>query len=277
MSIVYFDRNVFADICDLRRGLIESDVAKIKQAVESKAIVIPASITLFEETLGVLHESCEKYDQHIKVVLNLVDKERMVKPPNQLLKDDCYSYAQKTPYQRTTETPAALRGIFDLVKNRDELITLVEETTRRYKETALSMTEALLAARVAGEERDVGTPEDFNELWEGLSVTMVGGLLSQVPRPIRRLCKKHDLKNMLNIKSIRLYTIYYAWLVQSGWFGLQGSPRKMKEGDVGDFFHAVQSSVADIFVTQESKDKKNKGSLVVKHISTSAKLLKCKS
>src|SRR2546430_16199254 len=120
------------------------------------------------------------------------------------------------------------------------------------------MTEGLLAARVVGEERGVGTPDDFNELWSGLSVTIVDGLLSQVPRPIRRVCKKRGVQNMLKIKSIRLYTIYYAWLVHSGWFGIQGDPRKMKEGDVGDFFHAVQASAANIFVTQESKDKQNR-------------------
>ena len=89
-----------------------------------------------------------------------------------------------------------------------------------------------------------------------------------MPRTIRRLCKKRGLEKMLEIKSFRLYTIYYAWLIHSGWFGVQGHPRKMKEGDVGDFFHAVQASSAFVFVTQESKDKPDKLPSILSQIST---------
>ncbi len=266
--IAYFDRNAFGDICELRRGLTESDVEVIRQAVERRSVLIPASITLFEETIRVLQESDEKYDQHMKTVFNLIHKDEMVKPPSQLLKDDCCSYAEQSPYQRMTSTPSKLRDILDLSGNRGDLLNLTEEINRRFKESAANITEGLLAARVAGEERNVGTPDDFGEVWSGLSTTMIEGLLNQVPRPIRRLCKKRGLGNMLRIKSIRLYTLYYAWLVHSGWFGIQGSPRKMKEGDVGDFFHAVQASVADVFVTQESKDKRDRLPSILSQIPT---------
>lgn len=79
-------------------------------------------------------------------------------------------------------------------KNKADLITLAEEITQRFQNSAANITEGLLAARVAGEERNIGTPDGFNELWEGLSPTMIEGLLMRVPRPIRRLCKKHGLK-----------------------------------------------------------------------------------
>src|SRR6185369_3727046 len=106
MVTVYFDRNVFADICELRRGLTESDIDIIERAVESELIIIPASITLIEETIGVLGESDERYSEHIKSVFGLVNKEAMVKPPNELLKDDCFSYAQGKPYHRLTASPS---------------------------------------------------------------------------------------------------------------------------------------------------------------------------
>lgn len=93
IATAYFNRNVFSDICELRRGLTHEDVAVIEKAVQSKSVLIPASITLFEETIRVLRESDEKYDQHIKTVFSLIHKAEMVKPPNQLLRDDCYSYA----------------------------------------------------------------------------------------------------------------------------------------------------------------------------------------
>lgn len=258
MDTVYFDRNVFADICEKRRGLTEDDVSLIHWAVKSGNIRIPASTTLIEETIGVLRESDEKYDQHIKTVFGLIDEEVMVKPVNELLRDDCYSYAQCLPSRRLMPTPSGLRDILDLSKNRSELIRFAEEVNRHFSGSAANITEGLLDARIAGEERDVGTPKDFNEIWGGLSISMVERVLQRVPRQIRRLCKKNGLKRMLKVQSIRLYTIYYAWLIHSGWFGVQDNPRKMKEGDVGDFFHAVQASVASIFVTQESKERKDK-------------------
>jgi hypothetical protein len=258
LATVYFDRNVFGDICELRGGVSAEDVGIVQQAVRSGALTIPASITLFEETIRVLKESDEKYDQHMKTVFSLIHAAEMVKPPNQLLRDDCQSYAERSPYDRITATPAALRDILDVSKNKQDLLSLADEIARRFKASAASITQGLLAARVAGEQRDVGTPGDFDQLWTGLSPAMVEGLLTQVGRPIRRLCKKRGLEGMLKITSIRLYTIYYSWLVHSGWFGVQGNPRKMKEGDVGDFFHVVQASAATIFVTQESKEKPNK-------------------
>ena len=64
MVTVYFDRNVFADICELRRGLTESDIGIIERAVESELIIIPASITLIEETIGVLRDPREIQRTH---------------------------------------------------------------------------------------------------------------------------------------------------------------------------------------------------------------------
>jgi|SRR5882672_2815414 len=192
----------------------------------------------------------------------------MVKPPNQLLKDDCYSYAEGRPYERMTPTPPKLKDILDLSKNRADLLTLADEITERFRDSATNITNGLLAARVAGEGQNIGTPDDFGEVWSGLSPTMIEGILSQVPRTIRRLCKKRGLDKMLEVKSIRLYSIYYAWLIHSGWFGVQGDPRKMKEGDVGDFFHAVQASAATIFVTQESKDKRDRLPFILNQVPT---------
>ena len=268
IAVAYFDRNVFGDICELRRGLTKEDVAVIEQGVQSQSVLIPASITLFEETIRVLRESDHKYDQHIKTVLGLIHTEEMVKPSNQLLRDDCRSYAEGTPYVRMTPTPSKLKDILDLSKNKADLLTLADEITERFRNSAADITKGLLAARVAGERQSIGTPDDFGEVWSGFSTTMIEGILTQVPRTIRRLCKKHGLDKMLEIKSIRLYSIYYAWLIHSGWFGVQGDPRKMKEGDVGDFFHAVQASAATIFVTQESKDKRDRLPFILNQIPT---------
>ena len=60
---------------------------------------------------------------------------------------------------------------------------------------------------------------------------------------------------MLDIKSVRIYTMYYCWLFYSHWLKTDGSPARVKASEGGDFFHAVCASAADIFVTQESMEK----------------------
>ena len=61
MTIVYFDRNVFADICELRRGLTVDNVAAIQRAVDGGSITIPASSVVIEETISLLLDSEETY------------------------------------------------------------------------------------------------------------------------------------------------------------------------------------------------------------------------
>lgn len=268
MIITYFDRNVFADICELRRGITESDVGVIKQAVVSQSIIIPASITLIEETIRVIEKSDDDYTNHIKTVLGLVDKRFMVKPYDDLLIDAFYSYAEKKHYEMLIRPYTAFRNVLDLSTNRDDLIKLAKEITQQAKDSAAAITKALLLARASSEERNVGTPKDFMELWGGNATEVVSSVLQRVPRPIRSLCKKHGLKKMLEIKSLRLYAIYYLSLIHSGCFGIEGNPRKVKEGDIGDFHHVVQASVADIFVTQESKDRRDKLPYILNQVPT---------
>ena len=181
-----------------------------------------------------------------------------IKPPLTLLIDDCYSYAEGRPYKRTVEIIPEYKDLFDLTKNRDYLITRAQKTTKRYKDSAVLITQSLLAARAEGEKRNVGRPQNFEELWNGSAVTCIELFIENLERPIRRLCKKRGLKRMLNIKSFRFYVLYYLSLIHTGWFGLQGDPRKMKDGDVGDWFHAISASAADVLVTQENKEQQGK-------------------
>lgn len=269
MLTVYFDRNVFADICELRNGLVTEDVRRIKDAVDSGSITIPASITLMEETIKVLRSSAEEYDQHLKTVFDLVNRRWMVKPPNELLIEDCASYAERQPYRRLTSVPDAMKDFLDLTKNKADLLVLADEIAQRFRKSADDITAGLLGAREAGLERKVGRPESFIDLWDGLAEGMIENLLGRCSRNIRRLCKKRGLMSMLEIKSLRIYTIYYTWVLHSGWFGIQNNPRKLTAGDLGDWFHAVQAAAADLFVTQESKTKSGKLPYILNHLPVS--------
>lgn len=257
MTIVYFDRNVFADICELRRGLTGADVAKLEQAVSSGSIMIPISITLIEETLKILRSSEDSYSQHMETLLRFVDPAVMVKHHSILILEDCWSYAMNQPYERLIPTSEQFKSFLDLTKNKEDLITLAEMITESYKDSASFITENLLTTRANNE--GATRPADFQDLWKGMAEWIISDIcLPSCSRTVRRLCKKYDLQHMLEIRSLRIFTIYFAWLTYTGWFGIENEPRKVRTGEVGDWYHAIQSSAADIFVTQENKNQSGK-------------------
>jgi hypothetical protein len=140
MNVVYFDRNVFDHICTLNCGVTEGDVAKIQGAVDSGVITIPASYTVIEETVPLIRVSEEKYEQHIQTVLRLIDKDKIIRPHNHLLKEDCLSYAfGESQSPRTTKIPENFRQVLDLSINRDGLNTLAEEIHAFYDGIAVGL------------------------------------------------------------------------------------------------------------------------------------------
>ncbi|MCA1816276.1 MAG: hypothetical protein LC746_07695, partial [Acidobacteria bacterium] len=139
---------------------------------------------------------------------------------------------------------------------------------RMRKELSANLTQALLLAREAGLRSNAGRPDDFSELWNGLAETTVKLYISKFPREWRVECIKRGIKKMLRLRSYRLFAMYYLSLMHTGWFGLQGAPRKVREGDVGDFMHAIQASFANIFVTQESKQEAGKLGFILTQVPT---------
>lgn len=259
MKVVYFDRNVFADICELRNGLTVEDVAKLRGSVNSGTIRIPASFTLIEETVQALKFPQANYDQQIKTVLGLVDKEFMIKQPKDVLLDDSYTFARRqTNYGRFMRVPPQMAQLLDASRNREELLDLAQEISSKFDQAATNITDGLLKAREAGLQKNVGRPNSFHDLWDELAVETVKLYVEHRPRWVRRRCRMRGFEHMLNVRSFRHYALYYVWLMNSGWFGIHDEPRKMKPGDMGDWYHAVQSSAADILVTQENKEKAGK-------------------
>jgi hypothetical protein len=259
MNVIYFDRNVFDNICTLSCGVTKEDVAKIQRAVESGKITIPASYTVIEETVPIIRASEEKYEQHIQTVLNLVDKDRIIKPHNQLIREDCLSYAFGQPLSpRMEATSTHFRRVLNLSINRDDLKALTEEIHEFY--TRLAAKSQVQFDDLLDEMKQMGLRgyDNFQDAWEALSLVIVEGVVSRLPRTPKRLCRKRGIKRMLNIKSIRIGTIYYCWFYYSHWLKTDGKPGKVQESEAGDFFHAICASAADIFVTQESKNKYGK-------------------
>jgi len=270
MTIVYLDRNVFDHICTLNCGVTKADVGKIQGAIDTGAITIPASYIVIEETVPIIRLSEEIYEQHIQSVLNLIDKDRIIKPHTQLIKEDCESYAFRKPQTpRMTRTPDNFRDVLDLSINRGDLNSLMEEIHDFY--SGLASKHQAFFDDVIDEmtQRGIRGFKSFQDAWDALSPIIVENVVNRLPRIPKRLCRKRGLKGMLNIKSIRIGTICFGWFLYSHSLKTDGSPKKVEPSEAADFFHAVCASAANIFVTQEKKDKYGKLPFILSQVPVS--------
>ena len=259
MQDVYFDRNVFADICEPHRRDISPDaVNKIRCARTDGRIRILSSYILFDETIKTMLRSGHEYDRQVKTLLSLIDQGRVIKHHDKLLMDDLTSYAFRCPaYVRTEEMPLGFKRVLDPKKNHDDLIDLSGKIKDFYETAGQNITEGLRSARLemeklsSGENIVQGEVENFEELLYNSAREVIKSYLERHPdNNVRERCHARGIEGLLKVKSFRLYSLYYIWIIHADMLAKQGV-RKMTANDWGDFMHAVSSSAAHIFVTQE--------------------------
>src|SRR5690348_16812199 len=107
---VYFDRNIF-DYIKRMKDASQSmpDIDNLYQAVCEGKLTILLSTTLLEETLPLLKHSRSTLKGELENIFGLVEKRRMIKPAEDLLREAVQSYAfkRKIP-DRFTKTPRIL-------------------------------------------------------------------------------------------------------------------------------------------------------------------------
>lgn len=250
---VYLDRNIFGDIKQLKDSAESAGrVAALHNAVNEKRITILLSTTILEETLPVLKHSHNTLKQELEVIFGLVEKHRMIKVPGSLLKEAVQSYAfdRRLP-DMLTRTPRILEDFLSRGKVSPALKEFVEAVVAQGSEFADDFTQTFSEVRRVGEERNVGTPDDFQEFWRAATPVIVEGLAEQ--HGVYERCAERGMEGLLEVKTVRLYATYYAAWVFAKWFGEQGVPGKVKPSERGDFFHSVQSAAADVFVTRDAR------------------------
>lgn len=258
MTTIYFDRNVFAEICEFRNNFTQDDFDIIKKAVDSKHISIPLSSALLAETTAILQKSNDEFLKHLKTVFSLISRERMVKQTDILLRDDCVSFAHLTPFQRTAKLSEEGRKFINSPKINSSFLKVALNHPQAMREATKHINVAISSFRQNLEKAGLKNPINFSDFWKKHSMNQVEKLVNEIPDTEKMLCKKWGIEKMLQIKSIRLYTVYQTWILYSGLYGIQGNPRILKSNDVMDSIHAIESSAAEIFVTQENKTKANR-------------------
>lgn len=210
------------------------------------------STTVLEETVPALNHSPNTLRQELEAIFSLVQKRRMIKASDELLREAVQSYAfdRRLP-EMLTRTPPVFEDFLTKGKVTQRLREFVETTIAQGNEFAEDFTETFLEVRRIFEERNVGRPDNFKELWDAIALDRADGLAKQYN--VYNRCVERGIEGLLEVKTVKLYAIYYTAWIYSKCFGEQGKLGKVISSERGDFFHSVQAAAADVFVTRDSR------------------------
>ncbi len=244
IKIVYFDRNVVNSI--KRQWIVgDADYLLLRNAVKEGRLLIPISGILLEETLPILKTSstlkrvCEE-----QIMTELFNWDWVVNFHNELLEDDIKNYAigapSAFPFRSIALTPKQFFNPSG--ETLKDFINLVDET----KELRRSQLSAIKEARNTNREQFGAYRGSFEEFWKEIAEFTI----EKITAPdVLKECNERGLAGLLNVKSVRLFV---TWYVSYFYYNLMRGER-VSSSDPGDHCHAVSASVADIFVTHDSR------------------------
>jgi hypothetical protein len=224
----------------------DADYLILRNAIQNEKIVIPLSIVLLEETLPVLKTNQFKIQAERQILEGLVYWEMVVNFHAHLLSDDILAYAQGNPLPpRFVSLSVTPDWFFNPSPQQlRELKTVIEETRKQKQDGLISMKEA---RRIFLERLKPPPTVTFEEFWDASALALVEkraedlGVLEQ--------CRERGLDGLLELKSVKLYVTWYVSYIFTNF--IKGE--RLLPSDSRDHHHAVSASVADIFVTQDSR------------------------
>lgn len=209
---------------------------------------------MLEETLPLLRCSSVVLREELQLIFSLVETDRMVKAPDQLLKEavQSYAYDRRLP-DMFTRTPKVFRSFLRNGKVTSELKARLLHETRRRHELVERITPVTERSKAEVKELAVKTNvsrESWHEMQEAAAPRVLELVSEQYG--VRRQCLERGLSGLLENQTVRMFVIYYLAWCRAKLFGEGGPPGKARPSELGDWFHSVQSSAADIFVTEDS-------------------------
>ena len=254
MIRAYFDRNVFSALSEREGDLTAADIEKLRHAVSSGSVKIFGSPPLLEETAATMGQSREMHRRHMATVLELIERRRLIKSSEDILRDDCYNYAFGLgENDRTMPATVSLMRTFERPEDEPDVRRVVAEGQRRRTADTAQLNAVMAKARADKRWAGSGRRYGIDELWKELGWMMVASWVDKCRPEIKKKCYKRGLERMLDLKSFRFYALYFTSVTYTGLFGMNGGPRKVKHGDLHDRHHAVCASAVNVFVTLESK------------------------
>lgn len=248
MIRTYFDRNVFQDLYERRRGISTDNVERLRSAIRHGEVSVAVSMTTLEETLIMWPSRQQRAQAEFQFILDLVRLKtkgaRIVKEAGDLLRDDINAYAAGVPPSEPYVSHDLSRLLRNLRSSRDD----VAEFVREVREQKESLRESL------DEQRRVQSPhfkwapkshQGFGAYWDEHAVAFAKDLADHVgmlaPVEARGAAGLLDLRSVRMAVGVNLSMIY-SQLVEN---------RAPQPSDSRDVHHATCASAADTFVTND--------------------------
>jgi hypothetical protein len=244
--IVYLDTTAYAHIYG-KIGCTGADIAQLRKAIYGRELSIRLSVHTLAEILLAHKVSPQGLAAQIKLTLSLANSRTLIKPCEQLLRDDIQSYAARgeadRPFLRGDTQNAISAGLAELIESdgeelEDEFAEVLQESQQQ-KQQFLAMLEQArhMLPSIAGQ---VAERMSFDQYFETAAKSAVEVLAGYVGAG--DACRRRGLEGLLHIKSVRMSLIA----------ALGSSYTSANPASPASIHHAVSAAaVADRFVCDD--------------------------
>jgi hypothetical protein len=249
--LVYFDTNVFDNLLKKTQGITARDEASLRAAIRSGAVSVLVGIHAIDETAANRRDPVPQ----LRLIRELCDWERIVKPADILLMDDIKHFAfsgdAARPFIEARQRAGLSEAMQMLLPDSERLTKLrdlVQNARLQKQQFRLDIRELKRETQAqflaAKEEQRV---RSFDEYCEKESRLVAIWLAEHVG--LKQDCERRSLDEFLKIRSVRMavgMTLSYIWASNvETW--------KVKASDSGDLQHVIPAAAAaDAFVTHDS-------------------------
>lgn len=247
-KIVYLDTNIFDHILHKKHGVTREDYLALSKAIELGKIVVPLSLLNFEEALSAWEKNPDEAINKIRLISDIGDWQKMLKPPEELLADDIRSYEKHNsaavPFFEDPSLQYELRKLGNHTRiNINKLVEIIREVKNEKEQ--FKKTNEELRIRLLEEIRNLKYTPDFYDYWGTLALDFTRELIKEVG--LTEQFKYLLICELLELRSVKLCVGYSLSFIYG-----QGFEKKIPNlGDSRDMKHAVLASAADIFVTHD--------------------------
>jgi hypothetical protein len=249
--VSYVDTQAFAQLAK-RQGYTDADEATLRQAVADGRLAVILSVLNLEETLALAFREPQQAAAELRLILDLADPVRLVKPPFMMLTEDIVSYGRALPpAPRYLPLEPAARAVLERMPLEAaartlemlELIRLADEQKEAFR------------SGLVERQRDLpkGKPT-FQEHWD----VWVVDFAEDLARRAAGLTGRPDLVDAVRERGAAgLYKVPSLSVAIGANISLAYSQlyegRKPRGSDSRDMHHAIMGTAAASFVTHDGK------------------------
>lgn len=249
---IYFDTNVFIHSYERNYEITPNILQELREAVESGKVTILLSVYNLEEVLQYLRSSQADAISKIGHLLDLTDREKIIKPADRLVPDVIRSYAFDGPIsipyiQIGAETAAKLQALRNPNETTlGELSSILEETRNQIEEFKAGVIDANKQTLLAKKNLIHGNLP-FNVFFEKTAPHWAEVLADRAG--VLTECKKRGIDGLLKLKTVGMAVGVNLSYV----YALTFEKCNPKDSDSRDILHAIAATAADIFVSHDKR------------------------